>query len=210
MDGPLLAYTPDQVCRVTGLSRRQLAYWDATGFFRPRFARQTARFGRMYAFKDVVGLRAIAGLRHALPLQELRRIGQWLHERYEEPWSELTFFLAGRSVYFQEPTTAALRVAGTDQTVMPICLGEIERQTRAASAALRERDAAQLGRITRNRNLLRNAWVIDGTRVPVSAVRNFHEAGYGVDAILREYPSLTARDIEAALAFECPGREKAS
>ncbi len=31
------ADTVDQACRLTGLTRRQLTYWDRTGFFSPTF-----------------------------------------------------------------------------------------------------------------------------------------------------------------------------
>jgi len=42
--------------------------------------------------------------------------------------------------------------------------------------------------------------IID-TRIPVRAVVSFSEAGYSAEDILREYPTLTPADIEAALAF---------
>jgi len=55
----ILAFSADDVCRVTGLSQRQLAYWDKTGFFAPEFASPKERpFARVYSFRDVVGLRS--------------------------------------------------------------------------------------------------------------------------------------------------------
>src|SRR3990172_12893009 len=35
--GNILAFSGHQVCSVTGLTLRQLAYWDKTGFFSPAF-----------------------------------------------------------------------------------------------------------------------------------------------------------------------------
>jgi hypothetical protein len=32
------AFSADQVVKLTGLTNRQLAYWDDLGFFRPQFA----------------------------------------------------------------------------------------------------------------------------------------------------------------------------
>ena len=204
----LLAFTPDQVCRVTSLSRRQLRYWDATDFFRPRYSGDRRRFARMYAFKDVVGLKTIAKLRDRLPLQELRRIGLWLNERYEEPWSELHFFVVGRQVVFED-SSGYRGVAGSLQGALPIRLAEIERETQDAAAGLLQRGAEQVGNIVRNRYVQHNAWVLDGTRIPTRAIWDFHEAGFSTADILCEYPRLTGTDVAAALNFEQQRSEKA-
>ncbi|MEX0783286.1 MAG: DUF433 domain-containing protein [Dehalococcoidia bacterium] len=204
----LLAFSPDQVCRVTGLSRRQLTYWNDTGFFSPRFAdRSRRRFAGMYSFKDVVGLRTLAKLRDRLPLQELRRVGEWLSERYEEPWSSLRFFVVGRRVVFED--AQGLRAeARTGQTVLPVELGAIELEADIEARKLLDRSEEQIGRIVRNRYVQHNAWVLDGTRIPTAAVWDFHDAGYATDEIRREYPRLTQRDIEAAIEFERQSRSE--
>jgi uncharacterized protein (DUF433 family) len=197
----LLAFSPDQVSKVTGLSRRQLRYWDETGFFRPRYAAEQRRFGRMYSFKDVVGLQTIAQLRDRLPLQELRKIGSWLMERYEEPWAELRLFVVGKRVAFEEPS-GDRTVAGSGQGVLPICLADVAHQTEQAADELVGRASEQLGRVVRNRYVQHNAWVLDGTRIPTSAIYDFYEAGYQPAEILKEYPRLTPADISAAIEFE--------
>ncbi|MBI2766703.1 MAG: DUF433 domain-containing protein [Chloroflexi bacterium] len=198
----LFAYTPDQVSRVTGLTRRQLSYWDKTGFFSPHFTGANRPcFRQMYSFEDVVGLRTVANLRHRLPLQELRRIGAWLHERYEEPWATLRFFVVGRQVVFEDPI-GHRAVAGSDQVVLPVRLVEVEREVSDAAEALLVREPGQVAHITRNRFVQHNAWVLDGTRIPTSAVWDFHQAGYDRASIQKEYPRLTLADVEAAIEFE--------
>jgi uncharacterized protein (DUF433 family) len=205
----LLAFTPDQVSRVTGLSRRQLAYWEQTGFFAPAYIDSSRpRFGRMYSFKDVVGLKTVARLRDRLPLQELRRIGAWLHERYDEPWNALTFYVAGQSVVFEAPS-GDRRVAGSGQMVLPIHLAEVERDVTNATDELRRRDSRQVGRIVRNRFVQHNTWVIDGTRIPTRAIWEFAEAGCTAEEIRAEYPGLEPDDISAAIDFERRARAKA-
>src|SRR5947209_8547317 len=90
----LLAFTTEHVCRLTGLSVGQVRYWDKTEFFSPTLVDGVRRaFSRIYSFRDVVGLRTIAMLRnkHHVPLQQLRRIGEWLHRHHETPWSSLRF-----------------------------------------------------------------------------------------------------------------------
>lgn len=203
----LAAFTADHVCRLTGLSSRQLGYWDQTGFFSPTLLGGYRRraFGRIYSFRDVVGLRTIAVLRniHGVPLQELRRVGQWLQAEHETPWSSLRFALEGRRVIFYDPTSgAAIEPRGAGQEVLPIALEPIANEMRDAAARLRERQTDQIGKLARNRYVVHNAWVVAGTRIPTTAIWNFHVAGYDPDAIIREFPRLTPADVRAAIEFE--------
>ncbi|HWL46575.1 MAG TPA: DUF433 domain-containing protein, partial [Sphingomonadaceae bacterium] len=72
---------------------------------------------------------------------------------------------------------------------------------RTEAEKLKKRDSDSIGKIERHRFRMRNAWVVGGTRIPVSAVMSFTEAGYSVKQIIEEYPDLTARDIRAARAW---------
>jgi uncharacterized protein (DUF433 family) len=208
----LLAFTAENVCRLTGLSARQLSYWDKTGFFSPTLIDEFKRraFGRIYSFRDVVGLRTVAILRkdHLIPLQELRRVGEWLRRHHETPWSSLRFALSGRKVvFFDSLSTQYVEARGGGQTVIHISLEVIAADMKKAADALRERRKDQLGTVTRNRYVVHNAWVMAGTRIPTAAVWNFHEDGYSPDAIIAEYPSLTAADVKAAIEHEAKRRK---
>lgn len=210
----LAAFTAEHVCRLTGLSARQLRYWDKTEFFRPTFLEEFRRrpFGRIYSFRDVVGLRTIAILRsaHHIPLQELRRVGAWLKARHEAPWSSLRFALQGRRVLFFDPAEGvAVEPRGAGREVIPIALEPIANEMQRAAAKLRERRRDQIGQVSRNRYVVQNAWVVAGTRIPTSAIWNYHEAGYSARAILREYPRLKAAEVNAAIAFEKQRRSAA-
>jgi uncharacterized protein (DUF433 family) len=205
----IVAFTTDHVRRLTGLSTRQIRYWDDTEFFSPTMVdgyRKRA-FGRIYSFRDVVGLRTIAVLRKKLPLQELRRVGEWLRQHHEAPWSTLRFALAGRKVVFFDPVTSVpTEPRGKGQTVLNVALDVIASEMRQAADKLKQRDAHQIGRIVRNRYVVHNAWTIAGTRISTQAIWNFHRAGYDSDAILKEYPRLKAQDVAAAIEFEA-GRQ---
>jgi uncharacterized protein (DUF433 family) len=96
----------------------------------------------------------------------------------------------------------AIEPRGEGQAVLSISLEPIASDMREAAARLRERHDDQLGRIVRNRYVVHNAWVIAGTRIPTEAIWNFHEAGYDSAAIIREYPRLHPKDVEAAIEFE--------
>jgi DNA-binding transcriptional MerR regulator len=202
----LLAFSAEQVCRLTRLSHHQLRYWDSTGFFTPEYAGEGSRgsFVRIYSFRDLVGLRAIAMLRQRLPLQQLREIGAWLKQRHDAPWSSLRFFVAGQRVYFADPETGTPIDARrpSRQAALDVDLEAVADDVGAAAERLRERTRDQIGRIGRNRYVVHNAHVIAGTRIPTSAVWNLHEADYDTAAIIREFPRLTPADIRNAIAFE--------
>ena len=208
----LLAFTTEHVARLTGLSPRQLRYWSDTHFYRPKIASRTGRghpFGRVYSFRDVVGLRTIAMLRGRVPLQELRKVDRWLSAKHDTPWSSLRFYVSGRSIVFEEPGTGAKIAANPlGQEVFLVDLEPIAHDVSSAAAKLRDRVPTQFGRLERNRYVVQNAEVIAGTRVPTIAIWNLHEAGYSADAIIREYPRLTTDDVRAALHFEGSRRSK--
>jgi DNA-binding transcriptional MerR regulator len=214
--GTLLAFSAEQVRKLTGLSMRQLSYWDRIGFFSPRYADENRRraYSRIYSFRDVVGLRTLSLLRnkHGVPLQELKKVGEWLRERYDAPWSSLKFYVSRRRVYFEDPDTGA-RIAGRPlgQVAFPFLLAEVEREVESAARELTERKPSDVGHISRNRHVVSNLPVLSGTRIPTSAVWSLHQAGYDTEAIVREYPLLTAEDVKAAIDHERQrqGRKKA-
>jgi len=211
----MMAFTAEHVCRLTGLSNRQVRYWDDTGFFSPTLIDEHSRraFGRIYSFRDIVGLRTIAVLRNKrkVPLQELRRVGAWLQKEHETPWSSLRFALKGRTVVFIDPGSGVpIEAKGHGQAVLPIDLQPIANEMGKAAARLRERQPGQVGKLDRKRYVVHNAWVVAGTRIPTEAIWNFHEAGYSVKAIIAEYPRLVPADVRSAIEFESTRRKRAA
>ncbi len=86
------AFTEEQVERLTGLSKVQLRYWDRTGFFSPAYVEDVPGlpYGRLYSFKNIVGLRTLAMLRvqHNVPLQHLRRVAEKLAHLRDDLWTQ--------------------------------------------------------------------------------------------------------------------------
>jgi uncharacterized protein (DUF433 family) len=209
--GELLAFGIESTSRLTGLSVRQLRYWDQTGVFSPQFADEdrSLAHSRVYSFRDLVGLRTLAQLRERVSLQELRKLGAWLKERYETPWASLRFYVAGRKIFFDDPETGArLASSPRGQTALTIEMQPIAREMREAIARLRERQPDEIGRITRRRHVMGNAPVLAGTRIPTSAIWSFHQAGYDTAGIIEQYPRLTEDDIRAAIAHEEQRRQR--
>lgn len=202
----ILAFSADHVVRLTGLSKGQLRYWDKTGFFAPTYAFEDRRspYSRIYSFRDVVGLRTISILRnrYKISLQNLREVARELEKYMANPWSEIVLYIVGKNVHFREPDTQQIRGVLSRQYVADIRLEQVANEMATEANRLRERDTTQIGQIARNRYTQHNAWVIAGTRIPVKAIWRFHQAGYSTQAILKEYPSLTERDIETAIDHE--------
>jgi DNA-binding transcriptional MerR regulator len=205
------AFDGDQVVRLTGLTQSQLRYWDSTGFFPPDYgSARRVPIGRIYSFQNVLGLRTLSILRrqYKIPLQQLRKVAVELHKHRNAPWSQLTLYVLGESVYFKEPTTGKVREALSGQyTALP--LKTIAEDLAAAADNLRNRPDTQIGRIERHRYVVHNAWVVAGTRVPAATIRRFHDAGYSSAAIIREYPNLTGQDVAAALGHEVKAARRA-
>jgi uncharacterized protein (DUF433 family) len=204
---PLVVFTAAQVMQLTGLSRRQLAYWDKAGFYSPEYALVVPRgpYGRIYRFRDVVGLRALSSLRNEyhIPYRVLRKVGEWLKKHEGDPWSSVRFIVIGRDVSFEDPNSGGrLRSRLPPLAVPPIELQAIEDEMRARALQLRDRAPDEIGKITRHRYVVSNAWVLGGTRVPTEAIWRFYAAGCEPEVILAAYPSLTRIDVSMAISFE--------
>lgn len=200
-DNVIRAFSEDHVGRLTGLSKSQLRYWDKTGFFSPT-TKSRGPYNRTYSFRDIVGLRTLGLLRkqYQVSLQHLRKVAEDLSD-CEAVWADTTLYVLNKQVYFNDPTTGRVRNVG-GQYAATIPLVQIMNDVREDTERLRKRSVDQLGKIERNRYIARNAWVVAGTRIPTKAIVRFNKAGYSADSIIREYPSLTPSDIEAALDHE--------
>ncbi len=211
----LLAFSVDQVSKLTGLSHRQIRYWDNTDFFHPTYADEKRRpHGRVYSFRDVVGLRVIAQLRkeRGIPFGRLRQLGKWLDENFDEPWAELRFYVVGKNVRFDDPRIGARRAGETPaQIVMDtIEMDDIRAELEREAERLRDRTPAEIGQIYQNRFVSHNYPLVAGTRIRTEAIWNFHEAGYDIEGIIRQYPRLEKEDVEAAIEHERRARQLAS
>jgi uncharacterized protein (DUF433 family) len=207
-------FTADQVCSLCGISQRQLAYWHQTGFFKPRIAEGERRpFNRIYAFRDVVGLRTIGRLRNRyhVPLKDLRRIADELKKVPDSDWSKVVFFIdpiaqpAQKSkrghgrVYFRHPVTGKIEASSPPGQRPLFEMRTIIRDAERSLKRLNRRKPKQIGKIEQHRYVVRNEPVIAGTRVPASAVYRLHQAGYSSQRIIDEFPRLRPADIEAAI-----------
>lgn len=194
----LLAFSVDHAAKVTGLSKARLTRWDRLGFFSPELADPEDRgnpYGRVYSYRDLVGLRTLAVLadKHRLSLKELRKAHDVLSRHTDKPWSELQLSVLNRKIVHDlsgAPRDTEGQLAGS-HVPLPSIASEVARR----AAALRKRDDDQIGVFENHKFVAHNARVLAGTRVPVSAVESFIDAGYSDAAIVAEYPTLTKFDV---------------
>lgn len=201
----LQAFTEDHVIRLTGLSRTQLRAWDRIGFFTPNYAYEDRHqpYSRIYSFQDVVGLRTIAVLRqqYRVSLQQLRKVAVELTERGFGHWAEIKLYVVKGQVHFRRPGSQQVEGVWDGQLAM-VPVIEVIQDVEERVRDLRERKVDQRGQIERHKFVARNASVIAGTRIPTAAIRRFREAGYSTEEILRQYPTLTREDVDAAIEYE--------
>lgn len=206
---PILAFTGPQIVRLTGLSQRQLRYWEESGVFRATYIddKPYRPYRRIYSFRDLVSLRALALFRNSyrVSLSELRAVGAYLTTYVNAPWAEMQFKISpNRHVIFRHPASGQWTISEPlGQLVLPtIYLDEIRKSAEVDSSQLRERDRADIGRITRHRHIAHNKWIVAGTRVTTSAIWSFHEDGFSIAEIQAQYPHITEADIRAAIQHE--------
>ncbi len=99
-----ISYTSKEVCRIIGISYRQLDYWDSSGFIQPSVARARGTgTSRMYSFVDLVCLRTAKRLRDSgISLQRIRKSVEYLRGHFPEldaPLADLVFLTDGSTVF---------------------------------------------------------------------------------------------------------------
>lgn len=204
MSNVISAFSAEHAERLTGLSAAQLREWDGAGFFSPSYAAANRRspYSRVYSFEDIVGLRVLSILRntHRVSLQHLKSVARELAHFAPRPWSELTLYVLNKEVHFRNPNDGLVQGAVSGQLAVPIQISSVVEDVKARAEKLRKRNTSSVGQVERHRFVVHNEAVIAGTRIPVSTIRSFSDAGYSVDDILREYPSLTREDVKTALS----------
>jgi uncharacterized protein (DUF433 family) len=200
----IAAFTEEQAERLTGVTRRQLRYW-AADLYAPSIDVGGDPFGvRLYSFRDLVCLKVLNALRNdaKIPLQEIKRTKDRLRHLGEDLWAKTTLYVLGKKVVFNNPETDAKEEVGSGQGVLQIPLLVVTEEMEEAVRTMRGRRADTVGKIEQKRGIAQNQPVISGTRIPVRSIQAFAKAGYSVGEIIKQYPTLSKRDIEAALVYK--------
>jgi uncharacterized protein (DUF433 family) len=197
------AFSEEQVQRLTGITAAQLKYWDRTNFFVPSLAEEDRRrpYSRVYSFRDLVCLKVLNTLRNEarVSLPQLREVTDRLAHLGDDVWAKTTLYVLNRKVVFDNPETRRKEEIVTGQGVLQIPLEVVQSNMERAVKELWRRDETTIGKVQQKRGIASNRPVVAGTRIPVSAIKAFHEAGYTIEQIREQYPVLTDDDIRTAL-----------
>jgi len=199
------AFSEYDAARLSDLTLNQVRRWDRIGFFKPSLAEENSRqpFSRVYSFRDLVSLRVLGQLRnkHGVPLQHLRKVSEKLHDIGDAKWTHTTLYVLGKRVVFTDPRDKMRKEVVSEQRVLDIPLRVAITDTREAIARDNVRPDNETGSVKKQRFIMQGEAVFEGTRIPVSAVLRYLEAGYDAAAIIRAFPDLTEADVDAARTY---------
>lgn len=119
------------VSKLTGITQRQLQYWDEHNLVKPSVSSAEGRGSiRLYSFADLVQLKVLKGLRdNGITLQKVRKSLHYLNKNFPnvaKPLAELSFVTDGETIFAISKTNRdAIDTLKQGQLVMYIALGSI-------------------------------------------------------------------------------------
>jgi DNA-binding transcriptional MerR regulator len=119
-------YRVPEVCRIVGISYRQLDYWARTGLVRPTI-RDAGGSGtqRLYAFQDLLQLKVVKNLLDAgISLQQIRKAIEYLQET-KQPLHGVTLMSDGNRIYTPESPEAVIDLLSRGQGVFAIAVDKV-------------------------------------------------------------------------------------
>ncbi|MFL6160577.1 MAG: MerR family transcriptional regulator, partial [Marmoricola sp.] len=135
-----------EVCRIVGITYRQLDYWARTGLVEPT-VRGASGSGsqRLYSFRDILILKVIKRLLDAgISLQNIRTAVQFLRERGTDDLTRVTLMSDGASVYECTSNDEIIDLLQGGQGVFGIAVGGVWREIEGSLAELPSERTAEV------------------------------------------------------------------
>lgn len=132
-------YRVPDVCKVVGISYRQLDYWARTGLLTPS-VKDAGGSGtqRLYSFQDLVLLRTIRNLLDAgVSLQSIRKAIDYLRDQLGTEPSSATLVSDGRRVYAVTSPDEIVDLLSKGQGVFAIALDKVRDDLSGSLAKMR-------------------------------------------------------------------------
>jgi DNA-binding transcriptional MerR regulator len=129
-------FTSAQVVRLTGITPRQLQWWDERGIVVPR--REGRR--RLYSADDITEIAVICALRRkGFPLQKVRRIMKFLQKELGRRLAEAVsngsdyhLLTDGKRIYLENTQREVIDILkNSRQPLLGVCLTDAIREVRA-------------------------------------------------------------------------------
>ena len=132
------------VFKITGLSIRQIDYWDRTHFIKPSVS-EASGYGsvRLYSFNDLIQLKVAKTLMDkGVSLQKIRKALNYLKKNMPEikkPLSELRFLTDGETIFvLTKDNKVIIDTLKSGQLVFSLALGEIVESLKSEVVALQK------------------------------------------------------------------------
>jgi DNA-binding transcriptional MerR regulator len=128
------------VCKLVGISYRQLDYWARTGLIQPSI--QTARGSgsqRKYAFADIVQLKVVKRLLDAgMSLNKIRTAMDILRQQLQSnnPLTDVTLLSDGTTIYAAHSASEVVDIFKQGQGVFGIAVGPVQEELEGEIHAL--------------------------------------------------------------------------
>ncbi len=136
-------YRGPEVCKIVGISYRQLDYWARTGLATPS-VRAAGGSGtqRLYSFQDLIELRVIKKLLDAgVSLQNVRTAIDYLREHMGTEPSSVTLMSDGVRVYACQSEDEIIDLVKRGQGVFGIALDKVRDELEGSVRRARRRQA---------------------------------------------------------------------
>lgn len=130
------SFTSQEIIRLTGISARQLQWWDERGIVVP--ARQGHR--RVYSFQDLTEVAVICELRRkGFSLQRMRKVVRFLQKEFGKRLAETVegssnyhLLTDGSALYLEtSPQQIVDLLKNSRQPMFAICLSDTVREVKA-------------------------------------------------------------------------------
>jgi DNA-binding transcriptional MerR regulator len=117
-----LGYRGPQVCKIVGISYRQLDYWARTDLVRPSIAdARGSGTQRTYSYRDLVRLKVVKSLLDAgVKLQTARKAIDYLREDLGDDWATASLVLDGSNSVLARTDDALIDLVRHGQGVLNI------------------------------------------------------------------------------------------
>ncbi|MCL4472405.1 MAG: MerR family transcriptional regulator [Actinobacteria bacterium] len=126
-----MAYNSKTACKLVGISKRQIGYWDETHLIKPSVQEAGGRgTTRLYSFADLVQLAVVKSLiDQGISLQKIRKSINYLKKNFpqiEKPLAQLKFLTDGKTIFILTSNKKEiLDTLAEGQLVFSIALGQI-------------------------------------------------------------------------------------
>jgi len=132
------------ISEITGLSMRQIDYWDTTHFIKPSISDAKGRGSvRLYSFIDLIQLKVAKTLMEkGISLQKIRKSINYLKKNMpevEKPLSELKFLTDGETIFvLTKDRKTIIETLKNGQLVFSIALGRIIEELKGEVSTLQK------------------------------------------------------------------------